>query len=82
MPNLDFSPPDEQSLLAGLRCTLEDCGMVLLAREPSPTQSSFPAELLTLRLSGGRAQIVLCKYAADAHRESHRHRHSILGRGL
>jgi Phosphotransferase enzyme family len=53
--------PGQTALAAGLRRVL-GADIELLDREPNLYRSTYPSEIVTVRRSGGRPLVVLCKY--------------------
>jgi hypothetical protein len=73
-----YNLPDIKSLMAGLTSILSSesahSQMTVLHREPHNCASTFPSEMVTCQLDGGRCLRLLCKYSAGHHHNSHGHR--------
>lgn len=72
--------PNLQNLTVGLTSVLRSHGSTggqvkILDRQPNIYSSTFPSEIVTCRVGGGRELMLLCKYAAGGHgANGYRHR--------
>ena len=74
--------PDPSSLLAGLASVL--CGnaaasdhVTLIERRPNGYASTFPSEIVTVRIGKDETRTVFCKYDRPIDHDAHGHRHAL-----
>ena len=56
-------------------------GVTLIERKPNPYASTFPSELVTLRIGETETRTVFCKYDRRIDHDAHGHRHALAYEG-